>query len=136
MKKDFKLLVTDLGGNRYLIPGLPIMMLRKHKQVTGVGYLAPASSRVPRDGCWDKLRDPRLEGTVPGLGQKAPGHSFTPLQSPTLHEEIKMPPWGPRETSLRWPCGTTGERAAGQHCPMRRRLRLVTRVHLSKTVSQ
>ena len=47
VKKDFKLLVTGLGKNRYLIPGLPIVMLRKHQQVTGVEYLAPASSRVP-----------------------------------------------------------------------------------------
>lgn len=83
-----------------------------------------------------KFRDPRLEGTVPRLGQEAPEHSSTSLPSPIQHGETKMPAWGPRKTGGGGPCGATGERGAGQYFPMGRELTVVTRVHPSKNVSQ
>lgn len=45
----------------------------------------------------DKLRDPRLEGTVPCLGQRTPEHSSTPLPSAIQHRETKMLVWGSQD---------------------------------------
>lgn len=123
----------QMTGSRFRLKQVPDPMLSyqdAQKVLASYRYRAPCPCFEWSPMEWmleplNKLRDPRLVGTVSSL------HT-TAIANTAWGNKVAAWEGGPRKTGLGWPCGTTGERGAGQYFPMGRRLRLLTGVHPAK----